>query len=211
LPTRQRIFLLSPANVNGRRAELIMREDARLELAVRLRKGGAPLGELFSFMSGLYFRGKLAYARAFAVPPPGISGVFVITAGAGLLSPDTHVTLDWLRAVAEVDVDAEDVRYRDPLIRDSEMLLHAAGTDCDFVLLGSIATTKYTGPLGKIIGGQLVSPAEFIGRGDMSRGGLMLRCVQARTPLTYIPVAEPPQRGIKPPKLTPLPRIKSAR
>ncbi len=83
-----RIFLLSPANVSGVRAKLIFREDATFPLALRLRDGGLSLGESFSFISGLYFRGKLAYARAFAQPPPhaqGARGAMVITACGGLL------------------------------------------------------------------------------------------------------------------------------
>ena len=47
-----------------------MSDRATFDLAVRLRgPGGAALGEVFSFMSGLYFRGKLAYARTFPAPP----------------------------------------------------------------------------------------------------------------------------------------------
>ena len=52
---------------------------------------------MFSFLSGLYFRGKLAYARAFVSSPAGISPIAVITAGRGLLHPDTIVRLDALR------------------------------------------------------------------------------------------------------------------
>jgi hypothetical protein len=204
-----RIFLLSPANISGIRAELLIREGAHSELAVRLHNGGVPLGELFSSISGLYFRGKLAYARAFAVPPPGVSGVLVITAGAGLISPDVLVTLEWLRAISAVDINREDARYRDPLARDSQALLDAAGTDCEFVLLGSIATPKYVGPLGEIFGEQLVFPAEFVGRGDMSRGGLMLRCVQTGKPLTHIPVLGALRHGSRPPKLMPLTGVRS--
>src|ERR1700723_1069500 len=96
----QRIFLLSPANAGGVRAKMIMSENARFVLARRLRHDGLPLGELFSFISGLYFRGKLAYARAFALAPPGLSGAFVITASGGLISPDTLVTLDRLREIS---------------------------------------------------------------------------------------------------------------
>src|SRR5207253_9073079 len=72
---RKRVFLLSPANCNGKRAQLTLREAADFDLARRLRAEGAPLGELFSFVSGLYFRGKLAYALRFAQPPAGTRGV----------------------------------------------------------------------------------------------------------------------------------------
>src|SRR5438132_10431681 len=53
-----RIFLLSPANISGERAKLLLRESAAFPLAQRLQSQGAPLGEVFSFISGLYFRGN---------------------------------------------------------------------------------------------------------------------------------------------------------
>ena len=58
-----RIFLLSPAHCNGLRARHLLRKNSRSELAQRLRDTGVPLGELFSFLSALYFRGKLTYAQ----------------------------------------------------------------------------------------------------------------------------------------------------
>jgi hypothetical protein len=204
-----RIFLLSPANINGIRARMIMRERADSDLAHRLRGEGAPLGDLFSFISGLYFRGKLAYARAFANAPPGVSGSLVITACGGLVPSETLVTLERLREISAIDVDPRDLRYRLPLVRDAQMLSSLAGTDCEIVLLGSVATSKYVDPLVEIFGKRLVFPAEFIGRGDMSRGGLMLRCVETGVQLSYLPVLETTRRGPRPPRLTPLTRIRS--
>src|ERR1700730_16955353 len=118
-----RIFLLSPANAGGVRAKMIMSENARFILARRLRNDGLPLGELFSFISGLYFRGKLAYARAFASPPAEVPGVLVITAGRGLVSPDALMTYDEMMEIADVPVDVADPRYRGPLDRDAQELL----------------------------------------------------------------------------------------
>jgi hypothetical protein len=201
-----RIFLLSPANVAGIRAGLVMDEKGDSEMARRVRQDGVPLGQLFSFMSGLYFRGKLAYARAFAAAPPDVAGAFVITASGGLVSADTLVTLDRLREISVGSIDPSDERYRTPLDRDAQVLSEAAGTNCEIVLLGSIATPKYVDPLLSVFGGRLVFPAEFVGRGDMSRGGLMLRCVESGEQLTYIPVLEATRRGRKPPKLEPLVR-----
>jgi hypothetical protein len=206
----RRVFLLSPAKMNGIRARLLLGENGHSELAYRLQRGGAPLGELFSFMSSLYFRGKLAYARAFAVASPDLPGSFVITASAGLVSPDKLVTLEWLREMSAINLDPSDTRYRGPLDRDSRMLLELAGRGCEIVLLGSIATPKYVEPLVEIFGKQLVFPVEFIGRGDMSRGGLMLRCVQTGIPLTYVPVLNAIRHGVRPPKLAPMMRAKSA-
>lgn len=206
LTTRHRIFLLSPANINGIRASLVTRDAAEFELARQLRGAGVSLGELFSFISGLYFRGKLTYARAFATPPPAVAGVFVITAGGGLVPPDTLVTRERLHEFSSADVDLEDVRYRAPLERDARRLAELAGTQCEFVLLGSIATPKYVEPLLEVFHERLVFPAEFVGRGDMSRGGLLLRAVEAQKELAYRPVLGAIRHGKKPPKLERLAR-----
>lgn len=183
-----------------------MDEQHDSEMARRLRQDGVPLGQLFSFMSGLYFRGKLAYARAFAAAPPDVAGAFVITASGGLVPADTLVTLDRLREICAGSIDPSDERYRTPLDRDARLLSDAAGTNGEIVLLGSIATPKYVDPLLNVFCGRLLFPAEFVGRGDMSRGGLMLRCVESGEQLTYIPVLEATRRGRKPPKLEPLVR-----
>jgi hypothetical protein len=208
------IFLLSPANCGGRRANIVMSERASFELAARLRSNsGAPLGEVFSFLSGLYFRGKLAYARAFAsVPedagPVAGAGVFVITPNAGLRSPDTPVTLAALRRFAGVDVSAANPVYRRPLERSSKALAADLGPDCPVVLLGSIASAKYVDVLQAIFEDRLLFPQEFVGRGDMSRGGLMLRCAAAGQPLSYVPVAGAVRHGVRPPKLDPSTRVR---
>ena len=200
---RNRIFLLSPANLAGIRAGYVLNASADFELACRLRREGLPLGELFSFVSGLYFRGKLAYARAFVTAPAGHPGVFVITTMAGLLRPDTVVTIDQLREWAANDIDASDRKYRAALDRDCGLLREMLGDSTDVVLLGSIATSKYVDPLLEVFREQLLFPADFVGRGDMSRGGLMLRSVEADQELTYAPVFNAIRHGKRPPKLTP--------
>jgi hypothetical protein len=72
------------------------------------------------------------------------------------------------------------------------------------VLLGSIATGKYADILMEAMGERLVFPREFVGRGDMSRGGLLLRQVREGRELEYIPVAGAVRHGQRPPKLAPL-------
>ncbi len=191
-----------------------MSERATFDLALRLRdKRGAPLGDVFAFLSGLYFRGKLAYARAFASVPEHAgsvagAGVFVITPSAGLRSPDTQVTLAAISAFAGVDVCADNPAYRRPLERSAKALAAAVGPECPVVLLGSIASPKYVDVLLAIFGDRLMFPQEFVGRGDMSRGGLMLRCAAAGQELTYIPVAGAVRHGVRPPKLDPATRVK---
>lgn len=207
------IFLLSPAHCGGRRANIVMSERATFDLATRVRSNaGAPLGEVFAFLSGLYFRGKMAYATAFASVPEQAgavagTGVFVITPNAGLRSPDTLVTRAALRRFAEVDVSADNPAYRRPLERSAKRLADDIGPECPVVLLGSIASAKYVDVLLGIFHDRLMFPQEFVGRGDMSRGGLMLRCAAAGEHLTYVPVAGAVRHGIRPAKLDPATRV----
>lgn len=195
------------------RARMVMSERATFPVAAALRsREGAPIGEVFSFLSGLYFRGKLAYARAF-VNPPDVErpGVFVITPTAGLRSADTRVTVEALRGFAKVDVAADNPKYRRPLERSAHAVAADIGPQCEVVLLGSIASPKYVDVLLDIFGERLMFPADFVGRGDMSRGGLMLRCVSAGEELTYVRVAGAVRHGARPPKLDPSTRPKPGR
>ena len=197
-----KVFLLSPANCSGLRAKMIMREEATFDLAVRLRsEAGAPLADIFSFLSGLYFRGKVTYARAFARPPRSSPGIFVITTSRGLIPCDMLVRLSDLHEFATVPISLEEPRYRLPLERDAKSLAEAIGGRGRAVLLGSVATGKYADILAAALGDRLVFPQSFVGRGDMSRGGLMLRAVDEGRELDYIPVAGAVRRGVRPPKL----------
>jgi hypothetical protein len=204
------VFLLSPAHCGGERARLVLRPQASFDLARRVREpGGAPLGEVFSFLSGLYFRGKLAYASSFARSTPGVDGVHVITPCEGLQSPDRRVGVPHLRRYATVDIASADRRYRVPLMRDALSMresLERLGA-WEVVLLGSVASSKYVDVLTGIFGDRLLFPAEFVGRGDMSRGGLLLRCVREGRELEYRPLSAAPRRGPRPPRLVPQPGI----
>jgi hypothetical protein len=196
-----RIFLLSPAKAGGPRFEMLLREQAAFDLAVRLREGAAVVGEVYSFISGLYFRGKMAYTEAFRAAPSGIPSALVIVPGVGLVPPDTPVTVQQLRAIADIPVDESNHTYRDALLRAARLLDQHAGPACQYVLLGSVASGKYTGPLLEIFGERLVFPVDFVGRGDMSRGGLMLRCVRLGVELSYTPVKGAVRHGARPPRL----------
>jgi hypothetical protein len=204
---RRKVFLLSPANCAGERAKLLFRPEARFELAMKLRTPqGAPIGEIFSFLSGLYFRGKLAYARRFASSP---DEQLVITTNRGLLRADTFVTLKELQRMGCIPIDASDPRYRRPLKRAISELHAQLDNSTDIILLGSIASGKYVDVLTQILGERLLFPIEFVGRGDMSRGGLMLRCVDESRELTYAPVMGATRHGQRPPKLQRRPGIMS--
>jgi hypothetical protein len=167
---------------------LVMSAGARFPLALAVQGEGAPVGEVFRFASGLYFRGKLAYALAFGRPPPGGCGALVIAPGAGLIPAETPVRAGDLRAFAAVRVDPREPRFRAPLERDARALAGSLGPEDEVVLLGSVATPKYVEPLAGVLGARLLFPVEFAGRGDMSRGALLLRAVRAGVELTYVPV-----------------------
>jgi len=202
-----RIFLLSPAHAGGKRADLLLSGRGRFPLADRLRAGASvTLGEAFTFLSGLYFRGKLSYAGRFARPPAGVSGVHVITTNRGLLPADTAVTADELRAFGEVEIRPDEPRYREPLRQDLAAIEQAAlGEDLapELVLLGSVATGKYVDVLLDVVGERLLFPTDFVGRGDMSRGALLLRAARADRELAYEPVATAVRRGPRPGKAGP--------
>ena len=200
---RHRIFLLSPAYAGGERARMILRHQAQFELAQKLRDKGAPIAEVFTFLSGLYFRGKIAYATVFARPARGTPGVLVITPTRGLIEAATRISLDDLREFAAVDIHEHDPRYRLPIERDARRLARKLAAQSEIILLGSIATGKYVDVLLASFGDRLRFPAEFVGRGDMSRGGLMLRCAADGQELSYILVAGAILNGKRPPKLAP--------
>jgi hypothetical protein len=200
-----RIFLLSPANAGGKRFSFLMRDGASFDGAMKLRQGVATIGEVYSFVSGLYFRGKMAYAEAFAAAPAGMPAALVILPGRGLVAPETRVSMEELRAIAAVEVDEANLMFRDALCEAAQQLDEHGG-GCSYVLLGSVASAKYTEPLLEVFGERLLFPIEFVGRGDMSRGGLMLHCADAKTELAYVPVQGTKLRGARPAKLEALRR-----
>jgi hypothetical protein len=205
-----RVFLLSPARLDGKRAKMLFEPRTSFAVASALRsREGAPIGKVFEFLSGLYFRGKLAYATKFARAPRGAdaawvgSGALVITQNRGLVPVETRVTIEHLEAFAETDVHASVRAFAEPLARDVRMVADAIGERGEIVLLGSVASGKYVDVLTRVLGERLLFPTEFVGRGDMSRGGLMLRCVEDAKELAYAPVAGAKRRGVRPPKLEP--------
>jgi hypothetical protein len=201
---KHRVFLLSPAYAGGRRAQMILSDRAKFALAQKLRsENGATIAEVFTFLSGLYFRGKIAYANAFASSNNGDCAVFVITPTRGLVDARLTITLKDLREFAAVDIDEGDPRYRKPLEKSVRRLAKTLSPDCDVVLLGSIATGKYVDVFLKHFENRLRFPADFVGRGDMSRGGLLLRCAADGQELSYISVQGAVLRGTRPPKLEP--------
>jgi len=201
------VFLLSPAFCGGRRAKMLLREGSSMAMAVRLAQGTLPLGEAFSFMSGLYFRGKVAYAKAFGRRVDPGPTTFVITPTRGLQSPDVLVGRNLIEEFAALDVAHDEARYRDPLVAHARQLVSVLADDARVVLLGSVATAKYLDVLASTFGPRLYFPSAFIGRGDMSRGGLMLRSADSGEELEYISFAAATTRhGPRPPKLAPLQR-----
>ncbi|MEY2615529.1 MAG: hypothetical protein QOH78_1302 [Verrucomicrobiota bacterium] len=182
-----RIFFLSPAHAAGKRAALLTRPGATFELAQQVQIGAARLGDVFAFCSGLYFRGKLAYARHFAEPPAGVPGVQIITPTRGLVAAETLIGTRELSEFATVPVDSNEPRFTVPL-KQSIQGMSSFGSS-EVIFLGSVATGKYTDTLLPIFGERLFFPADFTSRGDLSRGSLLLRSVASNQELYYIPVA----------------------
>lgn len=172
--------MLSPARCNGLRAS---------QLARRLGDDTTTIGEAFAWLSALYFRGKLTYARAFAP-----KRTFVMAPGLGLVPPSHPIRGDDLRAMGEVAIESE--AFVTPLRRDARKLRAPR-----VVLLGSIASGKYTETLLDVWGERLLFPSTFVGRGDMSRGGLLLRAAKAGEELAYAPVHGATLHGKRPPRL----------
>ena len=179
------VFLLSPAFCGGRRGALLLKDGGGSLPSQRLAAGTLSLGDAFSFVSGLYFRGKLAYARHFAAGRT--PGVAVITPTRGLQPPELIVDGALLREFVGVDLGSGDPRYLDPLVRDLRELSARLPQGARAVLLGSVATAKYLEPIAEVLGDRLFFPRDFIGRGDMSRGALLLQRVDAGHELDYVP------------------------
>jgi hypothetical protein len=192
--TVPRVYLLSPARTGSVRALQLLESESPLSVALRSREG-APIGEVFAWLSSLYFRGKLAYASRFGASELSAPGALVITPGHGLCRPSTRVRAADLVAMGQIEVDAENPTFVQPLLRDAGRLLESARGDAGFVLLGSIATPKYVEPLLSVMGERLLFPQEFVGRGDMSRGGLLLRAAREGNRLDYAPVQSAVRNG----------------
>jgi len=172
--------VLSPARCNGPRAALY---------ASKLGSRTAPIGDVFAWLSALYFRGKLTYAKAFAP-----KRTFVMAPGIGLVPPSHPIGARELGTMGEVEIESD--AFAAQLRRDARRLRAKR-----VVLLGSIATGKYTDPLLDVVGERLVFPATFVGRGDMSRGGLLLRAAKSGEELDYAPVRGATVHGKRPAKL----------
>ncbi len=191
------IFLLSPANLNGIRARQLCSKRARFDAAVAYRDGGVAIGRAFSFMSALYFRGKITYSERFKRPPAGmeLDGVLIITPGYGLVRPDWKIDEEKMRRLRRTKVDAKSRTYRKALERDLEAIAGFCGEETRFVLLGSVATGKYVDVLHPILGERLLFPKTFAGMGDMQRGAVMLRAARDGQELDYVGLDAPRSRA----------------
>jgi hypothetical protein len=195
------VFLLSPAYCGGRRAGILLNPQSPAVTSQALRAGTLSLGSAFAFMSGLYFRGKLAYAERFGQ-------ALVITPTRGLQPPSLPFNLALLREFAVGDVSLDSPIYRSALERDIQAMAKKLTRGSQVVLLGSVASGKYVDVLLPILGDRLRYPTAFVGRGDMSRGGLMLRSAASGAELAYGPLtAGVRPRGPRPPKLDPSTRV----
>ena len=201
------MFILSPANLGGERGALLLRAGAASPLALQMRSpAGAPLRDVFTFISSLYFRGKAAYAAAFGRAPAELEPALVISPSEGLVSVDTALTLERAQTWAGVDIDENNHAFTAPLIRHAGELERGYGATTRFVLLGSVASNKYVRPLTRVFGDHLLFPPSFVGRGDMSRGAILLRAARDGSELDYAPVEGAIRRGPRTARLPPQPR-----
>jgi hypothetical protein len=198
---RPRIFLLSPASTEGLRAQQLTSPRARFGAAERYRSPeGVTIAEAFTFMSSLYFRGKIGYARHFAAPPPEMTlgteddGILVIAPGFGLVPPSWRITAEEMKKLRRTPVDLKSRAYCAPMKKHVEQLRDLAPTSW-VVLLGSVATGKYVDLLLPALGDRLLFPRDFAGAGDMKRGGMMLRAVREDQELAYVTLAAPRRRA----------------
>jgi len=197
------VFLLSPARCSGERAAQLVRSQ-RSELGAQLRAEAASIGEVFAWLSALYFRGKLSYALRFGAAGGTVPGALVMAPGLGLRAPAARLSVPMFQAMGQIEV--ESAAFVEPLRRDARLVARACGPGARIVLLGSIATGKYLDTLLGVFGERLLFPEPFVGRGDMSRGGLLLRAARSGEELAYRPVAGAILHGARPPKLPKLPR-----
>jgi hypothetical protein len=178
---------------------MLLRPGASFELARQVQIGDAQLGDVFAFCSGLYFRGKLTYARHFGNGPKGVCGAQIITSTRGLVPWNLRVGRKELEEFASVPIDCSESRYSNPLVEAASAL--AQLRRCEFILLGSVATGKYVDCLLPVLGKRLLFPNDFIGRGDMSRGALLLRQTKENQELAYAPVEGAIRRGRRAPSV----------
>ena len=98
------------AAARARKQALSPNAQFALARAAAVARDGAPLGDVFAFVSGLYFRGKLTYALRFAAPPePGNADRRRRRARhhaerRACAAPTPTVTHDAVRAFADGDV-----------------------------------------------------------------------------------------------------------
>jgi hypothetical protein len=193
---RQSVFLLSPAHAGGVKAKLLVSEKSRFETALRFRsREGLSIAEAYSFMSALYFRGKVAYSLRFG------SDYYVIVPGFGLVPLDWKMTPARFDRLKEVEVDPRCAEYTRSLQKTASRVAASIPADCRVVLLGSIATDKYVNVLAPIFKRHLHYPKLFSGRGDMSRGALMLQASRTGQELEYAPVLSKLSCTVRQPKL----------
>lgn len=190
-----KIFLLSPASLNGERARQLLSPEARFDTALRYRSPeGVPIEEAFTFLSSLYFRGKIAYARRFVEPPGDLTGVLVIAPGFGFVPAGWHLTAERAETLRRTPIDLRNPGYVEPMRQHAETLRDALPDGTRVVLLGSIATGKYVDLLLPVFGDRLVFPRCFVGIGDMSRGSVLLRAVREDSELEYSTLDVPRHR-----------------
>ncbi len=180
------LFLLSPANLGGKRATRLLAEDAEAPLARRLREGDCSLAELFSAISTLYFKSKHGYARLFAEPG---DDVWVLTGGQGILSADEAVDRERVLQMGRAPLDPGSEAL-EALSSPVEEFARGAAMNRCVVFLGSLDPRRYLTSLIPVFGRRLLAPSDFKSLGQMQRGSLLLSCVKESRELSYSRVSD---------------------
>jgi hypothetical protein len=179
-------FLLSPAHLGGARAARLTSLDARFAVAQSYRDGTLSIGEAFSWISALYFRAKLRYARHFGARHGG-GPAQVIAPGFGLVAEDWLLSGERFTRLCQVPVDTQDRRFRQPLEAACAGLARSLDRDDRIVFLGGLAGDRYLAVLAPALGPRLFVPIDFVGRGQMQRGSLLLQAIAENRELAYSP------------------------
>ena len=196
-----RIFLLSPASTDGLRAQQLTSPRAGFGAAERYRSPeGVTIEEAFTFMSSLYFRGKIGYARHFAAPPPELALGSRTTASwsslpaSGWCRRACRITPEEMKKLRRTPVDLKSRAYCAPMKKHVEQLRDLAPDGLGGAP-GQRRDRQVRGPAAAGPRDRLLFPRDFAGAGDMKRGGMMLRAVREDRELSLRhPRRAPPPR-----------------
>ena len=155
---------------------------------------------------------QATYASRFGRPPPSLPPALVITPTRGLQSPSLPISRSLIEEFASLDWHRPTRAFWIRSSRVRVSFVHRSSQRCAWSCSGASRRAGTSSRWRASSRAGCNYPAEFVGRGDMSRGGLLLRHAEEGRELDYVPLAAGLTRhGAKPPKLPPLPRAATRR